>query len=46
MDRYSTDLMCSTSCHRWGSGKKLNDGMPCRLFPLEIFQNNAPSLCS
>jgi len=43
-DLHRKDLSCITSCHRCGSGKKLNEGMPCRELPLEIFQNNVPSL--
>src|SRR5215471_11355826 len=35
---------CSTSCHRWASGKKLNDGIPARVLPPEIFQKSAPSV--
>jgi hypothetical protein len=36
--------ICMTNCQRWDSGRKLKVGMPVRVFPLEIFQNSAPSL--
>ena len=34
---------CCTSCQRCGTGRKLKPGIPVLAFPLEIFQNSAPS---
>src|SRR5579883_643661 len=39
-------LKYNTNCQRCNSGNWLNDGIPRSGFPLVIFQNSAPSLCS